>query len=164
MKFGTKFMNPYGSRLYFEKYLSPNFKPKKKTFDWTSRGGCGTSALAIITNLTQPYIDSHLSHNEDCWTDERIVEFLRQRGYDVEEVTLTKIGAKASSGSYVITHDHVVLIGQEIFITKTDQEGTWSVVHNGKRWHNCHVEKFNPLELVNNPIDTCYVISHKSWK
>lgn len=124
------------------------------------RGGCGTAALSMITGISAKIIDKELPKSVDYWSDRRMKAFLQERDYTVTEITVSKVCQKFTINDQLITPKHVLLAGQNIY----PNEGTWSVIHMGMKYHNFEMEPLSPLEFVNNPTDTLYAITHKKWE
>lgn len=158
-KFNKKIKNgSWIMELQQPKFKVKNLSNQVDVFDL--RGGCGTSALSMLTGISPKIIDRNLPLSVDYWSDRRMKAFLRDHGYFVTEITVSRVCAKTWSCNQLITPKHVLLAGQNIY----RDEGTWSIIHQGLRYHNFEMEYLNPLEFVNNPTDTLYAISHKKWE
>ena len=123
------------------------------------KGSCGTTALATITGINPKTIDRQMPKTNDYWTDLAIKKFLRSRGYEVTEITVSRVTQCPNWQEDPITEKHVLLISQEIL----QGEGTWAVIHEGMRHHNFESDSLNPFEFINNPLTAVYAISHPKW-
>lgn len=143
---------------------------KKKRIDWSSfevdkfvphlftleSYGCGANALALLTGVPPSKIESRID-----WTDKFMVKYLRKAGFTVKEVTMCDVSN--NNGFFIpsnINDLHVLLISHLM----TKNEASWSIVHNKLYYHNFQTCSFTGLNLVNNPLLTCYLIMHPNWK
>lgn len=135
------------------------FKPKLRDFDSSFHGGCGTATLSLITGISPAKIDRNLPKHIDYWSDKRMKNFLRKHGYEVTEITVSRVTQNPHCQEEPITSRHVLLISQEIFM----REATWAVIYGFQRYHNFRPEELHPMELINNPLMTVYAVSHPKW-
>lgn len=143
------------------KLQQPRFKPSfiRDLSSLPYAGGCGTAAISVLTGIHPKTVDKYLPKNTDAWSDLEMKRFLRKRGYKVTEITVARVTQDWCIKIPPITHNHVLLLGQEIYLG----EATWSVVNKNSRYHNFEWEPLSPLEFINNPTMTVYAITHKKW-
>jgi hypothetical protein len=140
-----------------------DFKPYRVPFfqfnhNYGYRGqGCGAGALSIITGHSPFHIHYNIC-KRNHFSDVKMVRYLRQEGYTVIPVTqcaVTRLG-----GMNHIKPDHVLLVSQLMM----KNEGSWIVVNNGKLAHNFDIVPLSPLEFINRPILSAYIVFHPKWK
>lgn len=122
------------------------------------RGSCGTHAISHITGVSPRIVDRHLPKHVKCWSNARMVRFLRNKGYTVQPVTIFNVTNRDWPKDHISPY-HVLLLGQHVL----RHEGTWSVVHNNKRYHSGYIDELDPYEFINNPLECAYIIHHKRW-
>lgn len=135
-----------------------NFNPKNIPMVYRLHGSCGTHALAYITKSDPIKVDKILPKSVEAWSDKRIVDYLRKRNYIVQPITINNVTNRSILNDHISRY-HVLLLGQHVL----KHEGTWSVVWNNTRYHSGHIEELDPLEFINCPIDSAYIIYHKRW-
>lgn len=124
------------------------------------RGGCGTAAISMLTGLHPKVIDKNLPKKSKYWTDKAMVSYLKKLGYGVKEITIERVVKNKILNKMPINYQHVWLVGQWVY----SDDGTWSIVNGGARYHNFEMEPLSPFEFLNNPTDTVYAITHKKWE
>lgn len=144
----------------WEKYKVYNFKPYDDSLDDKCRGSCGTHALACLTGLKPKTVDKHLPERYDHWSDRRMVQFLRKRGFEVHTLSVNMITSGYTPGENTLSQYHVVLLGQECF----RDEGTWTVVWNGWCHHSGDHDELDNYEFLISPIVSAYMVWHPKWK
>jgi hypothetical protein len=130
------------------------FNPYLYTGSIRGRLGCGVTALALLTGIAP----ENISCKDRCGhhPDEFMVDFLRNAGYEVLELTLCNL----STGSTLIDREHVILLSQ-LF---RKNEATWGVIHNGWYYHNFTIYSVETLSFLNKPILSAYLVLHPRWR
>jgi hypothetical protein len=95
------------------------------------------------------------------WNDLKIARLLRSRGYTVLPITINGIcGTKVSSGEKVkMCGMHVILCSQHAYL----DEATYSVFHDGLSYHSGDISPITPMEFINYPVWTCFLVWHPKW-
>lgn len=88
-----------------------------------------------------------------------MVGFLREKGFTVTPLTLCDLSHDDQAVNWNITKDHVVLIS----LLTCRNETSWMVLHQDEVWHNFSSKLLEPLEFLNNPIRSAYVVYKKNW-
>ena len=135
------------------------FKPRLFSGASDLRGSCGTCAIATLTGLNPKEIDRQLPKNTDYWKDLHVKKFLRKHGYEITEVTISRVTQNPDWQEDPITGKHVLLVSQEVLYG----EATWAVLYGYKRYHNFEEDQLHLFEFVNNPLMTVYIVSHPKW-
>jgi hypothetical protein len=138
---------------------SHQFDGEAPPLSYHLHGSCGTHALAHIMKKDPYRIDKYLPKKVKCWSNTRIVRFLRKNGYTVQPVTIFNVTNREHPNDH-ISRFHVLLVGQHVL----KHEGTWSVVWNNERYHSGYLMELEPLEFINCPIECAYIIHHKRWR
>ena len=123
-------------------------------------GGCGASALR---NLGCDPFEVRLLHGSSRkFSDKFMVNFLRKKGYKVIPITqcLVSNTPNIRPSDNIIRHSHVVLMCQLYH----KNEASWTVAYQGELMHNNEVTELYPMEFVNRPILSAYMIFHPAWK
>lgn len=143
----------------FDVYRLPNFK-FKKTGPWGIRGyGCGANALTALTGAP-PWLTQELNGYSRDFKDRFMLDFLEDLGF--KTIPITQCEMSVGQGESImskIKRDHLLLVSQ-LF---SKNEGTWTVAYKGKLVHNFEINPIYPLEFVNRPILTAYVVFHKKF-
>ena len=147
--------------INWNNYISPYFIPPKKEleFDENINGSCGTYALHVLTKIPFKTLEKEFKRSNQCWTDKRMLRFLRERGYTVIPLTLGNTCAFSPIKKKKITSKHVILCSQHFCKT----EGTWTVLYENIEYHSGEFIYFLAIDQFNTPIDTAYVIWHPKW-
>jgi hypothetical protein len=137
-----------------EAYRSPFFEPFLDYRFSASPGCCGWDAFKTI-----------VGHNPNrrfgkLTTDKLMVEALENSGIHVIPLSVCKVTNRPSLMN-LVNEDHVVLISQMF----RKDEGSWVILHGGKIFHNCkdETEYFHPLEFINRPILSAYIVWKEKW-
>lgn len=88
-----------------------------------------------------------------------MVEFLRANGFLVFAITKCDVSKDQDAIDYHIFSDHVVLVSSLVAKSET----TWQVIYDGFIFHNFEIDKMSPLEFLNNPPRTAYVLWKPEW-
>ncbi len=134
----------------------PNF-----SFDFVKYGavGCGATALAFITGESPFKIAQKVKNKH--YSDRFMLDFLRQHGISCFKVNRANL---TNSPNQLIEHklqdNHVILYSKLI----SKKECSWFVSWNRYEWHNFRVTAANYYDLLNFPIESCYVLFKKEWK
>jgi len=122
--------------------------------------GCGNNTLALLTGIDPTKINNTNRKSPNNWKDSFMVKFLLNHGLKVADVTMCNVSdSSIFFCSDSITNRHVLLISQLM----AKNEASWAVAHNKLWYHNFQTCSFNALNLVNNPLLTCYVVHHPDW-
>jgi hypothetical protein len=95
-------------------------------------------------------------------SDARMVQYLKDNGYTVEPITIcsmAELNNDFDGADWHIRKDHVLLISQQFL----KGEASWIVVYGDELMHNFQRAKLHPLEFINRPILTAYVVYHPKW-
>lgn len=150
-----------GPLIDFSTYKSPKFK---FNFDWKGlffSYGCGANAISSITGETLRDI-AEANHFQKHYSDRFMVNYLKKSGHTVIPLTLCAMTQGHTDHILIknkISRYHVLLISQ-LFL---ENEASWIVAHKGKLVHNFDKHFLYPLEFINRPILTAYVVHHKKW-
>ena len=133
-------------------YRSPFFKPF--LFTAGDDGCCGWDAYITIVG---EYPNGKFGK---LMTDRNMVGSLRHVGLEVIPLSVCSVTNRPSLMNLVV-EDHVLLISQMF----RKNEGSWCVLHKGRIYHNRkdETEFFHPLEFINRPILSAYIIWKKEW-
>lgn len=112
--------------------------------------GCGANALGLLTG-EKPWKIKYRHH----WPDEFLLKFLRKKGWNSHKITKYNV-TKSKKVSWPIDENHIVLFS---FCTVRD-EASWAVLHNNLIYHNFEITVCRPMEFLNRPILSAYVLSH----
>lgn len=156
MKIGYYKKNPTD----FRKYRVSRFSPHLYDMMVRPYDTCGTAVLSTITGESPIKVEKHLPRGQRHWTDTALTNYLKQKGYIVKKVTKCDVTGDPTFVQYPITDQHVVITTKLV----CKNEGTWTLTYNGAEYHNFEVYKMNPLEYLNNPIMSAYVVYHRKWK
>ena len=124
--------------------------------DFNGVGTCGTNALSLITGISPRVVDKQMPKTNDYWTDKAMKSFLRKKGYEITEITVSRVTQSSEFEENPITAKHLLLISQEVCLG----EGTWAVLYQGKKFHNFQQDNLSCFEFINNPLTAVYAISH----
>lgn len=93
-------------------------------------------------------------------TDRKMVDALKHTGLEVVPLSVCSVTNRPSLMNLVV-EDHVLLISQMF----RKNEGSWCVLHKGNIYHNRKNETafFHPLEFINRPILSAYIVWKKEW-
>lgn len=145
-------------RIEFDNFLVSKFSPN--LFNSAHEMcGCGSTALATICPNINPY-DIRDYKNPKSWKDKFMISFLKDRGYKILPITFCSVCNDPYYVDNPITKNHVILISQLLM----RNEATWSVIYKDFIFHNFSITKLTPLEFINNPILTAYLVTHDDWK
>lgn len=123
------------------------------------RGSCGTSALSTLTGISPILVGRKLAKTAESWRDRPMRKFLSRLGYQTTPVTMCDVTSESQYVHYPIRRFHVLLVSQLMI----RNEGSWSVVHRNRVYHNMEESALEPLEFLNNPLMTVYIVWHKRW-
>jgi hypothetical protein len=125
-------------------------------------GGCGANALSVLTRISPTVIErANKNWGRSHYNDRFMVGFLRQKGYTVIPITkaLVSQGKNPLDVGNRIRRDHVLLVSQ-LYL---EDEASWVVLYDGNLMHNFQEAPIYPLEFINRPILTAYLIYHRKW-
>ncbi len=142
----------------WDELKSYNFDGKAPDLVHRLHGSCVTHALAHIMKKSPIQIDKYLPKSVKCWSNSRMVKFLRINGYTVQPVTIFNVTNREIPNDHISPH-HVLLLGQHVL----KHEGTWSVVWDNQRYHSGYLDQLDPLEFINCPLECAYIVHHKRW-
>ncbi len=161
MKFGSaNKYNKQTSSFMFNMYEEPYYYMFKPTHvdEKKVRGSCGTYALSALLHLPPETISKSLPKTAKTWSDRAMKKMLSKHGWVVKEVTVTALKTNEEYIERPISEKHILLLGQRT----SKHEGTWAFVYKDTWVHNYVEEKLNPLEFINNPIMSAYVLCRKN--
>ena len=121
--------------------------------------GCGRTALTTLTGVSPDMIPIGKGEKHH-YSDRFMVNFLRQRDYQVLPVTQCDMTQHSDVILHEITEDHVVLFSQLMI----KNEASWSVTYGGLVYHNFYVTRLHGMEFLNKPLLSAYVIFHPKWR
>ncbi len=120
---------------------------------------CGPYALHTITKI--PYEKLKYLAKDGHLGNKKLFTFLRSKGYEIHPVTLGNTVDGYNSLDKPLLHiDHVILLDQRCI----NGENSWAVLYNNILAHSGEIAPYNPMDLLNYPIQAAYVIWHKRWK
>ena len=118
--------------------------------------GCGATALSLLTGMN-PWDISNLNKDRH-YSDAFMLKYLRH--HKIKCIKMTKCNLTNTKDiSYEISDRHVILLSQLV----KKGEGTWKVIYQGISYHNFHLATFSTASLLNNPIDSAYVLFKAEW-
>ena len=117
--------------------------------------GCGATALSLLTG-----VDPRCFRPSEHWPDKFMIDFLHKRGFRTQEITRSDVTREELAICAYVNRNHVILASQLV----CKNVATWGVMHNKLWFHNFEVCNFRGLNLINNPIVTCYLVWHPSWR
>jgi hypothetical protein len=121
--------------------------------------GCGACALSLLTGQSPLSIKLPKSKQGDA-DDRFMVRYLKRRHFVVLPVTQSDVTQFPRYIVNQIGDRHVVLISQMM----VRGAASWAVLHGGLIYHNFDVTMLKPLELLNHPLLSAYVIYKVDWK
>lgn len=161
MKFGSaNKYNKLKSSFMFRMYEEPFYQLTKPSYvdEKLVRGSCGTYALSSLFDVPPEIVSKWLPKTAKTWSDREIKKILDKKGWIVKEVTVTALKTNEHYIETPINQDHILLVGQRT----SKHEGTWAFAYKNKWIHNYETMDLNPLEFVNNPIMSAYVLCRKT--
>jgi hypothetical protein len=126
----------------------------KNREQWTT---CGTPILAILTGLSFKYIEKQKPNKH--WTDRSITQFLKNRGFDIVELTKNNV-TNVYWEQFPINERHVILLNIEMDAL----EASWFLLHDNILYHNLYKMSFNSYFFLNKPIQSAFILNHGKWK
>lgn len=141
----------YEDPVDFAAFAVRKFVPHLFTHQLLAHCGCGANTLALLTGEAPWKIVPYRKH----WPDEYLLKYLRKRGWKTHRITKYNV-TKSEFMSWPITEDHVVLFS---FCVKR-KEASWGVIFGGNIYHNFEITSLRPMELLNRPILSAYVLTH----
>lgn len=122
-------------------------------------GGCGGFALNAITKAPAKEIKPGARMMNGHWhySAYGMEKFLKSKGYKMIHVGVNTLHESQGRGG--ITEEHVVLVLQN----SSKETNTWSVMHHGYAMHSGDIEKMNPFEFINWPVEDAFIIWHPKW-
>jgi hypothetical protein len=123
------------------------------------RGTCGTNAFSTLTGLKPVAASELLAPTATHWRDRPMRKALARLGYKTLPVTMCDVTNEKGWIKYPIRRFHVLLVSQLM----TRNEGSWSVIHRNRVYHNMDEAYLDPLEFLNNPLMTVYIVWNKKW-
>jgi hypothetical protein len=121
---------------------------------------CGPYALHTITK--HPYEKLEKLSTKGHLGNAKLFAYLEKHGYEIHPVTVgnTVRSAKTLDNKSLLCISNVVLLDQMCI----DSENTWAVLYNNILAHSGDVSPYNPMDLLNYPVQAAYVIWHDNWK
>lgn len=151
-----------GKRQYIDhtSYFSPHFRRPRYKLTPDVRGSCGTYAVSVLLGK-KPKDCIELLGREKYWNDLRMIRMLRKRGYVVTPLTINGICGTSVHDTRKVKMNgmHVILCSQHAY----SDEATYSVFYDGLQYHSGDISPITPMELINYPIWTCFVVWHPKW-
>lgn len=121
---------------------------------------CGSSTLALLTGIN-PFHISALNKNRDHTSDKFMISFLKSNGFKIAKLTQCSVSNNRTRiMENNIKYYHVLLVSQLVL----RNECSWSVINDQYDYHGFLVNLLKPLEFVNRPIITSYLLFHKKYK
>jgi hypothetical protein len=148
------------NKIDFRQYYVTKFNPHLFDIDKHPYSTCGSAVLSLLTGESPTKVEKSLPKGSDDWTDKPLINYLINRGYEVKKVTQCDVTEHPTVVEYPIKNEHVLIVSKLV----CRDEGTWTVVHNQFEYHNFEINMLKPLEYLNNPIMSAYVVFHKKWK
>lgn len=121
---------------------------------------CGCSALALLTGVN-PFHISALNKSKDHTSDKFMLDFLKSNGFKIAKLTQCSVSNNITRVlENKIKYYHVLLVSQLVL----RNEASWSVINDQYIYHNFLVNLLKPLEFLNRPVLTSYLLFHKKYK
>jgi hypothetical protein len=147
-------------KVNWNQYKSPNFMPPTKELPHEDvNGSCGTYALHILTGIPLKVLAREFKRPNQCWTDRRMLRFLRLLGFTVIPITLGTTCEVPLGRKVKLSNMHVILCSQHYCET----EGTWTVIFRNQEFHSGEVVNWTAVDQFNCPVDTAYMVWHPKW-
>ena len=114
--------------------------------------------MALLTGIN-PFHISALNKNRDHTSDKFMISFLKSNGFKIAKLTQCSVSNNRTRiMENNIKYYHVLLVSQLVL----RNECSWSVINDQYDYHGFLVNLLKPLEFVNRPIITSYLLFHKS--
>ena len=121
---------------------------------------CGISTLALLTGIN-PFILNASNKNRDHTSDKFMLDILKSNGFKIAKLTQCSVSNNTSRVlQNSIKYYHVLLVSQLVL----RNEASWSVIYDQYIFHNFLVNLLKPLEFLNRPPITAYLLFHKKYK
>lgn len=125
---------------------------------------CGSGALSLLTGLPPTKVESHLPKTRKHWSQRAAINFLRSKGFLVQEISRYSVTNLDPTDPYEwrtlpVNSHHVLLCD----LLMCRDEGSWWVVHNNFSYHNFEVNELHPLLFCNKPSQSIYLVTHPKW-
>ena len=121
---------------------------------------CGSSALSLLTGV-DPFILSASNKNKDHTSDKFMLSILKSNGFKIAKLTQCSVSNNRTRVlENNIKYYHVLLVSQLVL----RNECSWSVIYDQYIFHNFLVNLLKPLEFLNRPVITSYLLFHKKYK
>lgn len=144
----------YINNIRFGDYIVSKFNPHLFDKIWFSGFGCGRTALSLLTGIPPNKFPEQKNYK-----DLYMVRELMSRNFITLPITIADVSQTPQFIASHIKDNHVVLTSQMAI----KGEATWSVLFGGYVFHNFAVESLQPLELLNRPLLSAYLIYNKKW-
>lgn len=115
---------------------------------------CGSATLALLTGICNDAFN-----DRKHWSDKYMVNFLRDRGFRIQKLTMCNLTAVRGELNSGINCRHVIMASQLV----GPNIASWSIMHNRLWYHNFDVCAFRGFSVINNPILTAYLLWHPTW-
>ena len=121
---------------------------------------CGCSTLALLTGI-DPFILSASNKNRDHTSDKFMLDILKSNGFKIAKLTQCSVSNNRTRVlENNIKYYHVLLVSQLVL----RNEASWSVIQGDYIYHNFIINLLKPLEFLNRPVITSYLLFHKKYK
>ena len=140
--------------INLERYIAPVFRPALFKTSAFSSNSCGQNALAIVTGLKPSSFPK-----KEHYSDNLMVSILRKLGYTIIPLTVAMLTNNEDFLVNRIKKHHVLLVSQMML----KNEGSWCVTYGGVLFHNFEIDSVQPLEFINRPIMSAYIVFHTKW-
>lgn len=147
-------------KINFDSFIINKFIPYIYDPYIHSSVSCGCSTLALLTGIS-PFILSVLNKNKNHTSDKFMLDILKSNGFKIAKLTQCSVSNNTSRVlQNSIKYYHVLLVSQLVL----KNEATWSVINDQYIYHNFLVNLLKPLEFLNRPPITAYLLFHKKYK
>lgn len=144
----------------WQKFECSKFVPHLFIDPGCKKYGCGANALALITGINPLTIKNPNKAKKEHWSDHFVVNFLKNRGFQVRQITDKNTIKEVASVINWVHENHVILYSQRL----SKKEASWLVMSNGYSYHNFDIFRPEYLDFINRPIVTMYAVCCDLWK
>jgi len=122
--------------------------------------GCGYSVISTLTGESPFSLKKKNKNSEHC-SDEFVIKRIKLKGFKVLPITKCLVSNTKSDYIYDKIKDYHCLLMSQLY---KKAEASWTISVFGKIYHNYMAYDLKPLEFVNRPIVSAFLISRKDWK
>ena len=123
--------------------------------------GCGCNLIALLTGIN-PYKIRKDNKNKNHYSDSFVIDYLKRFKFKIHKITQCEVSNNTSDFLLNTVKPYNIIICCQLV---KKNECTWSCIWNGQfSIHNFSINRINPLEFINRPPQSCYLIVHPKWR